>query len=121
MRTVNIDRDKLLEIVKENRVKHIHTYREVSDNFLKAAIATFEKSLARLKNGEIVHLHEEVQGLERPRCFDSHYAKIIRMLELTEDKVIQLTDQEFSQYVLDEWEWKRDLCSMNATYMRKMI
>jgi hypothetical protein len=44
------------------------------------------------------------------------YNKVIRMLEMSTEDVIELQEHEFSQYVLDDWGWKGQFLASNSAY-----
>ena len=44
------------------------------------------------------------------------YDRAVRMLELAVDENIELTEVQFANYVMDEWQWSQHFMAMNAMY-----
>ena len=38
------------------------------------------------------------------------------MLEMSVDDEIELTEEEFSNIILDDWNWKRNFARLNSNY-----
>lgn len=43
---------------------------------------------------------------------------MIKMLEMCVADEVTVTEQQFSQYVLDDWGWKKQFITTNARYSR---
>ena len=54
--------------------------------------------------------------LNSPQEHLDEYYSNIRMLELSADKVITLTQFDFNSFVMDEWGWKQQFTLTNALY-----
>lgn len=116
MRTVRIEKEKLTQIVQKNRDNHRQIFEEATEGYRAKAIEELDKNLALAKAGKrfltVLHLIEPVDQTRE-------YDKVLRMLQLTEDTIIELTDQEFTCYVLDRWQWRDAFYVSNATYSAK--
>ncbi len=73
MQSVTITKNKLMEILTENRDKHLAAYKEA-----------------------VIEYREAIRVL-------LSYDKALRMLKLSCKDEIELTTREFSEYVDDEW------------------
>jgi hypothetical protein len=40
------------------------------------------------------------------------------MMEWSEDQTVELTQQQFKQYVTDDWGWKDSWVASNTAYMK---
>lgn len=116
MKTVKLDRDELLSIVRENREKHIAEYHEAVADYKKAAIKLAKDNLALARTGRMDQL-SQIKGLPTaPVSYENAYNRAIRMLELSVEEHIDLEEDVFNQLVLDEWNWKHIFTLTNATY-----
>ncbi len=110
-------RDQLLTVVRENRAKHAAEYDA-------AVLKHREKLLAKL-----IELHANVQmtktpltardqqvNLPIPENHLEEYDRTIRMLEMTTQKEIPLSQGDFSQLVLDEWDWAMSFAANTKSY-----
>lgn len=114
MRSVKIKTKELLEILRGNLAQHILEFNEAYDSYVEVATKELEEAakLARA-SGEISR--NPIKVVE-PRSHETSYNTIIRMLELSDDKVVELSQQEFSQYVEDKWTWSEDFFITNTLY-----
>jgi hypothetical protein len=114
MQTVKIRKDDLLVVVKKNREEHRKIFLEACDGYRKEAVEVLDRMLADAKAGKRV---EQFIGLEEPVDQTKDYDRVIRMLEMSTDDVITLTQGEFSNYVLDDWSWKQQFMGTNIKYV----
>ena len=107
------DKDRLLELLRENRDKHAAIVEEARAGYLKMAEAKLREKLDALLKGSLtsvsVHLHP-------PKDHTKDYDVIIRQLELSKETEIELDTSEFRTLVMDEWGWARDFYAVNAGY-----
>lgn len=114
MREVNIDKEKLLKAIKENLTTHEADYQqalkdrdEKAKNDLKAALEQFTSG----KGHKVTRIE-----FPMPQNYTAEYQRVIRMIEMSEDKVLKLSQDEFDRYVLDNWNWKREFAALSASY-----
>jgi hypothetical protein len=112
MNSVKIKRDKLLNIVRSNKEKHIKEFNEAVEDFKKAVIKVSEENVTLINEGKL-----ELKPVpHKPVSYESSYVRAIRMLELSVDTEIELNLHDFDQLVQDEWQWKQTFSTMNSTY-----
>ena len=115
MKTVKINKSELLEAIKQNRNKHENDVIVADVAYKKQALKEYEEAIKQLQyTGKVsrINLHEPVDKRE-------HYDRVIKMLEMSADDVIELDSHEFDQYVMDNWEWKNHAVFANSTYISK--
>lgn len=115
MKTVKIRKAELKAIVAKNATKHQTELKEAWDGYTKTCIEAFEGLLARFKNGEKVtdiYLHERP-----PEDHTKDYDRVLKMIDMSVDTEIELDQNDFSRYVLDEWEWKEMWAVSNSKYL----
>ena len=125
MREVKVNRQDLLTKVRENRALHVSEYRAACEGYKEQAIARIDEiaaelreKIANLKAGKMIDLVAVRFGLDAPRSYEKSYDQAIAMLEMSVDDEITLTDHEFAQYVLDDWEWQEHFKTETASYSR---
>ena len=101
------------EILKNNREEHRTIFLEAQEGYRKAVIAAFEERLADARKGKRVNTYI---NLVEPVDQTKEYDRAIRMLELTKDTEIELTEQQFANYVMDQWQWSRQFTTSNSLY-----
>lgn len=116
MKTVKLYRDELLNIVRENKEKHITEYNESVEDYKKAVVIMSNNNLKLAKSGDL----DKIAKIERiptaPVSYENSYTRAIRMLELSIDEVIELEENIFNQLVLDEWSWKSSFNVSGSLY-----
>jgi hypothetical protein len=116
MKSVKVGTGKLLEILKSNREMHIAEYESAMLEFRKDAIKELNEILEIAESGGEIQLH---LSLVRPTSFESSYNTVIKMLELSEESTVELSSQEFQQYVEDNWVWKGGFLATTSMYNAK--
>ena len=114
MRTVKVNKQEFLKIVKANRLSHQKAYKEALDDRLKAAKAKLNVLLSDIDIDK--ESLEEVLHFPKPRCHTKDYDEIIMMMEMEGEEQVSLTQEEFSKYVQDEWHWKNDFDIIASSY-----
>lgn len=116
MNSVKIERKKLLDIVTENRAKHVEQYLEAIEDYKVASLKIAKENLKIAKTGNIESLKLTKTLPTAPVSYEHNYARAIRMLELSAEDIIELEQSIFNQLVLDEWGWKQQFATLAAMY-----
>lgn len=115
MKTVKINKSALLEAIKKNRSKHENDVIIAIEAYKKEAFMQYEAAIILLKNtGKVSRII-----LQEPVDKRDDYDRVLKMLEMSADVVIELDNHEFDQYVMDNWEWKNHASFANSTYILK--
>lgn len=121
--TIKINRAKALERITENRVIHKSSLMKARAGWREEVIRIgYEltqdaEALACEQQASIDTLQAYIRSFERPpRSYLADYDRAIAMLQWSEDEHIEFTQQEFDQYILDNWSWKQDFMLTNSKY-----
>lgn len=112
MKAVNVKRSDLISALKANRERHSTEAKEAKAGYLIAVEKALKKALRDLRKGEA----KTNLGMMPPIDKTSDYDRAIQMMEMSVDETVELTEQEFRQYVQDEWSWKDAAIALNSTY-----
>ncbi len=113
---IEVKRVSLIVDIKENRKKHKETFEIAIEKYREKGIEVFEKNIERLKKGKMVDTYVH---LIRPEDHTKDYYKIIGMLEMDIRQNIILTEEEYQNYVLDEWSWTEQWKTSTLSYINK--
>ena len=113
MNIVKIKKADLLKVLKENRAAHRKIFEEALVGYKKKVIELLDKKLQEARTGIRVRM---VFNLIEPQDQTKDYDRAIRMLEMSIEKVIELSEQDFKAYVMDDWSWKFQFLSSNSAY-----
>lgn len=116
MREVKVKKEELLEILKENRDKHRKVFNEAMTGYRAEAIKQLDINIQKAKTGGKVITFIR---LEEPTDQTDDYERAIGMLEMCVDDEINVSSQEYQQYVLDKWNWSDQFNLTNSTYLMK--
>lgn len=114
-RTIRVNRASLIEKIKENKAAHIKAYE-------KAVVAYKEEALRQLSiltekaNSGDVRLS---LNLVSPVNYAENYDKVVQMFEWEVDDIVELEQQEFNKYVLDETSFALQAKMSNSAYLSK--
>lgn len=116
MRSVKIDKKKLLAIVRENKEKHINDYNESVEDFKALAVKITNANLELVNTGDLAKISRVKSIPQAPVSHEKEYERAIRMLELSVEKEIEVAEDIFNQLVLDEWAWKNQFIASASLY-----
>jgi hypothetical protein len=116
MRTVNLNKIELLDIVRKNKDAHAQQYAESVEDY-KVAVTKITKANVKLATtGDLAKIAQIKSIPSKPVSYEDAYVRAIRMLELSVDETIELEEHIFNQLVLDEWSWKQNFVATSALY-----
>ncbi len=113
MYTVNVEKVRLLETLRNNLQKHRAEYAEATLKYPQVVVEELRKRAGRIEAGDKVDLRFD---LPEPRSFETEYEDAIQMLEWSQDDIVELDQSQFKQYVQDEWHWQRAFAASTQMY-----
>lgn len=112
-RIVKVNKQKLIDKIKENKENHII-------EFDKAVVAYKEEATKQLLELTAKNENDEMNlklNLVTPINASEDYEKIIEMFEWEVETEVELEQKEFNQYVQDETEFAINAKFSNSTYL----
>lgn len=116
MNAVKMDRVTLLNIVRENKLKHLAAYDESVADYKQVVVQVATVNLELATTGDLGNFAKIKSLPSMPQSYESSYTRAIRMLELSVDDIIEVEEDVFNQLVLDEWHWKSSFLTAGAIY-----
>jgi hypothetical protein len=113
MQTVKVNRTELLTKLRANREQHQALFNEAFENYRKFMLEELEQRINEVKVGKKI---DHYIRLEAPQDHTEDYDRIILMAEMSLTDEIELTQQHFGWYVMDQWQWKNDFMDNATTY-----
>lgn len=111
-RTVTINKDKLVEKIKEKKEAHIKEFKEAVEAYRVEASRQLEQQKSKLAEGSlniVIHLTTPVDR-------SAEYDKIVEMFNWEVKEEIELTQAEFNEYVHDDNDQSRAAKFSNSFY-----
>lgn len=118
MRTVKVAKEDLIARIKSNMEKHRAEFEGGLETYRKAVVQELEEWLDRAREGRRVEAYTQLRA---PEDHMEDYRQVLDMLKMSVDSEIELTHQEFSQFVRDDWGWKEQFTrslATNTDYLR---
>lgn len=116
MDSIKVRRDELLAIVKTNREAHRDLFLRAQEGFRARVVERLDKMLADARSGLRYDLSV---ALSPPIDQTKDYDRVIRALELSINEVVELSEHEFAQYVMDDWAWRQNVMVTNSAYLTR--
>ena len=113
MSTVTVKKDQLLEVLKSNREGHRGVFLAAQRGYRDAMIKELDTMLLDAREGRAIRRQI---SLPEPQDYTAAYDRVIRMLEMSVDDTITLTEADFAQYVMDDWDWTLPFRASTALY-----
>jgi len=112
-RVMTVNKAKLIEKINQNRENHIIAYGKAVEAYKKEALKQLTELTDKVNNGDMtVRLN-----LTTPVDNRKNYDKISGMFEWTIEDEVELTQQEYNEYILDETESARHAFLSNSAYL----
>jgi hypothetical protein len=117
--TVRVKKDDVLSALQANREEHRQIFEEAIKNWKDQVIIRLEEMVEKAKKD----INEVVLsvGLVRPQDHTKDYNRAIKMLEMSQDDELELTQSDFAQFVMDDWGWQRDFLTTSSNYSARAI
>jgi predicted transcriptional regulator YdeE len=115
MNAIKVTKWTLLEKLRANRAAHKAQFEEAAEGYREKVIELLEERLAEARKGKLPSI---VIGLAMPVNQTKQYDRVIGMLEMDTNDVIELEEDDYQRYVLDEWTWSASTTATNSLYTK---
>jgi len=113
-RTIKISKFDLIEKIKENQKEHRKDYLKALEGFKLEALKQLADLTRRVGTGDIDDI---ILQLTKPINNSENYDKILEMFEWEVDTIVELSQDEFKEYVQDEGDESANIKFMNSAYL----
>jgi hypothetical protein len=117
-KTVKVEKAKVLETLRQNKKIHHEEYEEAMNGWIVKAKEKMLDIITQLQSEKARETKIEIH-LPKPVSFEKEYEKTIKMIELEISNEIEISNEEFEKFFLDEWEWKHNFLSNTMMYNKK--
>ena len=112
-RTITVRKDELIAKIKENKELHIQEYEKAVVAYKEEALKQLAKQTERVEEGALDAKLELVEPVNNAENYD----KVVSMFEWEVNDEVELTQDEFKEYVLDENDFAERAKMSNAYYL----
>lgn len=108
-----LDKEELLLVLHENRDKHRDVFEHALAGYKKALLHDCRYHVSQLEQGKIPDV---TIRYARPEDHTRDYDRVIRMVQMHQGDHYPMDENDFAQYVEDDWRWKRQWVTSNSGY-----
>lgn len=113
MRNLRFDKGFVSQRLKANRENHKKIYDEAVEGYQKKGLAALQEKLEKLQTNPIENLYI---NLHVPSNHLKEYDRAILMVDQSLDVEVELSEEDYSKYIQDNWNWTRDFLTSNSSY-----
>lgn len=118
MRTVRLNRDDFVAKVQSNRDSHRAVFEAALVGYRDRWVSELERRLHDVRRG---HAIDQYFRLPEPEDHTDDYDRILTMARMSVDEVIELSEDEFAMYVMDQWSWKGSFTQTATMYATRRV
>ena len=113
MEKVTVDKFALLEALKANRANHRDEFLKAQEGWKEVVLEALETRLADARKGLKL-----LGGFSFPEPEDhtKDYDRVIKMVEMEIAVSLTIAEEDFAQFVMDDWAWKANWTASNVKY-----
>lgn len=113
MKAIPVKKATLMTTIQKNRDRHREVFESALEGYQQESIRILREQMDRAEKG----LRQNLQVyLICPEDHTKDYDRVLGMLSMSIDDTIELTEQDYSQYIEDNWMWKQQWVGSNSSY-----
>ena len=112
---------EVLSALRENRIEHASIVEEAMAGYQKKVEERLQKAIADVREGKVDPTLGYGFNLSGVKNHTRVYDRAIRMFELEQRTIVELTQEQVGCLIMDEWDWKDDFIGSNAIYSAKAM
>lgn len=110
--SIDVDREKLINILIENKAKHKKDFEESLGGY-REALLTWAKNVLAL--AEMGKAPRDISPA-KPESYEPQYDRALGMLKLSTSETVSLSAYDYARFVEDDWDWKDRFAATSAMY-----
>lgn len=116
MNKVTVTKTELRVAVEKNRLNHRELFLEAIEGYRKKQVEIMERDIARLKAGRSLG---GIHYLPVPQDHTRDYDRVLKMIDMHAAETIDVSQEDFAKYVMDDWHWRREFLGTSSAYSEK--
>lgn len=116
-RTVNVNRQELLQKLRENKAEHVKEFNEAMIAYrakLSQEYKELKKKINEASDAELSKMR--IVFSNAPASHEIDYDEVIDMLSVSVDETIQLDKDSFKAFYKNEWAWTASFKTLVGSY-----
>lgn len=102
MKNIQVSKTELINKLSANLKNHYDFFVQAQEGYRKMVIAELDSMLKDARENKKIRT---VIKFDAPKNHSEDYGRVIGMLRMSIDETVELSEEEFKNYVLDKWDW----------------
>lgn len=116
-RTVNVNRQELLQKLKENKEEHIAEFNEAMIAYRAKLAEEYRELKKKINYASDLELSKmRIVFSQAPASHEADYDEVIDMLSVSVDETIRLDKDSFKAFYKNEWNWTAAFKTLVGSY-----
>lgn len=115
MENVKLNKAALITRVKVNRDNHRKLFEQAQVGFREEVIKELDRHLDAARSNKTL---PSLIRFDPPQDHTNEYDRILDMLDMSVEDVVELDSVAFAHFVRDEWQWKQEFLSNVSKYSK---
>ena len=116
MKKIIVKKTVLTDVIKKNMDTHLKEYEETKILYLQKLKVTLITMVDEIGRGKIPVTHIDIP---QPTSHVGDYKTILDMLAMDISETIELDQDEYRNFVEDDWGWKHSFDMTNSFYSKR--
>lgn len=116
MQSVKVSTLDLVNELLKNRDAHVKAHKVAIAGWWKQTAAALRAAAKKIEAGRVIYPAHGISAA--PESHEDDYDRAIKMCQMSVEEQVELTQQEFTQYVLDEWNWSAGFTTQTQMYAK---
>jgi delta-aminolevulinic acid dehydratase/porphobilinogen synthase len=112
LKLIKVNKIDLIKQITANMENHIVEFEEAMEGFMLHALELLETEIKAIEDEEI----PSNVIFQVPESHEKDYRDIIDLLEMSVDDELEITYEQFKQYIKDEWGWTLGFKNLLTAY-----
>jgi hypothetical protein len=113
MNPIKVNKEDLAKKVAANRALHRSIFDEAVEGYHKKSLELLQSHIDEIKAGRMLRVSV---SLPFPEDHTDDYDRVLAMLEMSLESEIEIDENTFASYVMDDWQWKKAFLTTNSAY-----
>ena len=118
MQKITVKKNELLVALRTNRDAHYELFLKAQEGFKKKIVEALEQRIEAARKGRRIEMYI---NLSEPINKTDAYDTAIEMLEMDVRDEVELSREEFRNFVKDKWEWSGAALATNTSYVEHHV
>ena len=118
MQKITVKKNELLVALRANRDAHYELFLKAQEGFKKKIVEALEQRIEAARKGRRIEMYI---NLSEPINKTDAYDTAIEMLEMDVRDEVELSREEFRNFVKDTWEWSAAARATNSGYVEHHV